>query len=131
MAYASKQRLTVAVLALAALAGCDEMGLAPGAKPGAVAATTGEAKPALRLGGNRNKDVEAPDVFSTTEEALWDGRPSLGGVWVASSDVVNPERVLMKNPKTYVVKEAERYIHFVSEDDNELQLRVGSLCMPP
>ncbi|MGQ0611230.1 MAG: SPOR domain-containing protein [Paracoccaceae bacterium] len=45
-----------------------------------------------------NNNIEAPDVFSVTDEALWDGRPSLGGVWVASPDVVDPERVIMRNP---------------------------------
>lgn len=45
-----------------------------------------------------DRDVEAPDVFQTTDEALWDGRPSLGGVWVASPDAVDPERVILRNP---------------------------------
>lgn len=44
-----------------------------------------------------NRDVEAPDVFSVTDMALWDGRPSLGGVWVASPDAVDPERVILRN----------------------------------
>lgn len=44
------------------------------------------------------RDVEAPEVFQTTDSALWDGRPSLGGIWVASPDVTNPERALMFNP---------------------------------
>ncbi|WP_282128086.1 SPOR domain-containing protein [Roseobacter litoralis] len=43
------------------------------------------------------KDVEAPEVFSAQEAGLWDGRPSLGGVWVAHPDVVEPERVLIRN----------------------------------
>jgi cell division septation protein DedD len=45
-----------------------------------------------------DRDVEAPDVFSVTDMALWDGRPSLGGVWVASPDAVDPERVILRNP---------------------------------
>jgi hypothetical protein len=45
-----------------------------------------------------DRDVEAPDVFQVADSALWDGRPSLGGVWVASPDAVNPERVIMRNP---------------------------------
>ncbi len=44
-----------------------------------------------------DRDVEAPEVFQTTDTALWDGRPSLGGVWVASPDAVNPERVILRN----------------------------------
>jgi hypothetical protein len=43
------------------------------------------------------KDVEAPDVFSVSEAGLWDGRPSLGGVWVAHPDVKEPERVMIRN----------------------------------
>ncbi len=42
-------------------------------------------------------DVEAPDVFQRSEAALWDGRPSLGGVWVAHPDVTDPERVIIRN----------------------------------
>lgn len=43
------------------------------------------------------RDIEAPDVFSATEAGLWDGRPSLGGVWVAHPDVNEPERVIIRN----------------------------------
>ena len=43
------------------------------------------------------RDVEAPEVFQVTEAGLWDGRPSLGGVWVAHPDVGDPERVLIRN----------------------------------
>lgn len=46
------------------------------------------------------QDVEAPEVFQTTDSALWDGRPSLGGIWVAAPEVTNPERALMFNPAT-------------------------------
>lgn len=43
------------------------------------------------------RDVESPDVFSETEAGLWDGRPSLGGVWAAHPDVDAPERVIIRN----------------------------------
>lgn len=43
------------------------------------------------------RDVEAPDVFQVTDSGLWDGRPSLGGVWVAHPDVADPERVIIRN----------------------------------
>ena len=43
------------------------------------------------------RDVEAPDVFQVTDMGLWDGRPSLGGVWVAHPDVTEPERVIIRN----------------------------------
>jgi len=43
------------------------------------------------------RDVEAPEVFQVTDMGLWDGRPSLGGVWVAHPDVKDPERVIIRN----------------------------------
>lgn len=46
-----------------------------------------------------DRDVEAPEVFQVEDTALWDGRPSLGGVWVASPDATDPERVIMRNPE--------------------------------
>lgn len=87
----------VAVGALS-LGGCDEAGnfslgqaLAP--KAGADGTVSRAATPGTTV----ERDVEAPEVFSATEAGLWDGRPSLGGVWVAHPDVTEPERVIMRN----------------------------------
>jgi rare lipoprotein A len=44
------------------------------------------------------RDVEAPQVFQMQDLGLWDGRPSLGGVWVAHPSVTDPERVIIRNP---------------------------------
>lgn len=46
------------------------------------------------------RDVEAPEVFSMQEAGLWDGRPSLGGVWVAHPNTQTPERVLIRNTQS-------------------------------
>lgn len=43
------------------------------------------------------RDIEAPEVFQAADQGLWDGRPSLGGVWVAHPDVTEPERVIIRN----------------------------------
>ncbi len=43
------------------------------------------------------RDIEAPEVFQVSEQGLWDGRPSLGGVWVAHPNVKEPERVIIRN----------------------------------
>jgi rare lipoprotein A len=50
--------------------------------------------------GASNREIEAPEVFQVTDSGLWDGRPSLGGIWVASPDVIDPERVVILNPAT-------------------------------
>ncbi len=57
----------------------------------------GTATAPKRSGKTVERDVEAPEVFQVTEAGLWDGRPSLGGVWVAHPDVKEPERVLIRN----------------------------------
>lgn len=69
---------------------------------GCVDATGGRAifAPAAGAKASAGADVEAPEVFQVTDTALWDGRPSLGGIWVASPDAVDPERVLMENTAT-------------------------------
>ncbi|HLQ18214.1 MAG TPA: SPOR domain-containing protein, partial [Tabrizicola sp.] len=72
--------------------GCVEGGGKTGADGTQVSA------PSKKVKGTQ--DVEAPEVFQTTDSALWDGRPSLGGIWVAAPDVATPERALIFNPAT-------------------------------
>ncbi|NOR61897.1 MAG: SPOR domain-containing protein [Rhodobacteraceae bacterium] len=85
----SVRKGVAAAAVLLALAGCEELADTPaGASPTAPSGTGGTSV---------NRDVERPDVFSVTEKALWDGRPSLGGVWVAYPANVDPERVIIRN----------------------------------
>ncbi len=90
-------RVSVGGMALLGLTACAE-----GQMPGFLkskgdgdvvsrASTTGGAK------RTSERDVEAPDIFQATEAGLWDGRPSLGGVWVAHPDVKEPERAIIRN----------------------------------
>ena len=81
-----------ALLAAMALAGCDESGNLSFGQPGA-----GEAASSARSVRLVERDVEAPEGFQKTDMGLWDGRPSLGGVWVAHPDVTEPERVIIRN----------------------------------
>ncbi len=85
------------LIGLLALSACDDAGgtfdfLKP--KPASEEGTEGEAATTTRL---VERDVEAPEVFQVTDSGLWDGRPSLGGVWVAHPDVSEPERVIIRN----------------------------------
>ncbi|GAA6200508.1 SPOR domain-containing protein [Aquicoccus sp. SU-CL01552] len=79
-----------------ALAGCEE-----GAQMPAFLQSKDAAEESAPAQNTRTKlierDVEAPEVFQVTEAGLWDGRPSLGGVWVAHPDVKDPERVIIRN----------------------------------
>ncbi|APO88341.1 SPOR domain-containing protein [Marivivens sp. JLT3646] len=81
------------LLATTVLAGCDGNGQFQFPQLGG-AASTEQASPSVQL---VERDVEAPEVFQVTDNGLWDGRPSLGGVWVAHPDVVDPERVIIRN----------------------------------
>ncbi|MBY6152208.1 SPOR domain-containing protein [Vannielia litorea] len=86
--------ISVSVLALAACE--DGTGLKLGAKKadGAEVSAAASRPAATKL---VERDVEAPEVFSKNEDGLWDGRPSLGGVWIAHPDVKEPERVIIRN----------------------------------
>lgn len=83
-------------VAALALAGCQGLGEnSPFKKRPDAAAESGAASTSsVRL---VERDVEAPEVFQVTDEGLWDGRPSLGGVWVAHPDVKEPERVIIRH----------------------------------
>ncbi len=92
MARNSGWRIFLGLTAAGFLSACVETG-----------GTDGGGSVGLALGGGTTRagaEVEAPDVFQTSESALWDGRPSLGGIWVASPDAKDPERVVMFNPAT-------------------------------
>lgn len=85
------------LIALVALSACEDAGgafdfLKP--KPGSEEAAETDASTTTKL---VERDVEAPEVFQVTDSGLWDGRPSLGGVWVAHPDVNEPERVIIRN----------------------------------
>lgn len=89
-------RLAAALTALGIVSGCaggvDLAFLQP--KDATAETAGGAAGQSVRL---IERDVEAPEVFQVTEAGLWDGRPSLGGVWVAHPDVSDPERVIIRN----------------------------------
>ncbi|WP_037261044.1 SPOR domain-containing protein [Roseivivax halodurans] len=81
------------ILAAVALSGCGPDGV----RAAFDRVSGGEQIAGPETGGAAARDIEAPDVFQTTEPGLWDGRPSLGGVWVAHPDVADPERVIIRN----------------------------------
>ena len=104
------RHLILVAVASATLAGCQQ-GTGPFAKksadpaasatPAADGQSTDVQAPAV-VGARSvklvDRDVEAPEIFQVSDQALWDGRPSLGGVWVASPDANDPERVILRNP---------------------------------
>ena len=95
MAGSSIRQLALLVAVATGLSACENMPnpfVAKDNPPGSPVTT--EAPRSVRM---VDRDVEAPETFQTTDTALWDGRPSLGGVWVASPDAVNPERVILRN----------------------------------
>lgn len=83
---------SMALVPVIALAGCVEEG-------GLFSSRDADADGPAPIGATRlvERDVEAPEIFEATAEGLWDGRPSLGGVWVAHPDVTDPERVIIRN----------------------------------
>ena len=96
MASAGQRHLAFLVLGTLTLAGC-EAGTNPFKSGPSMDAAPNTASAPSRAGRNAGADVEAPEVFNVTAQGLWDGRPSLGGVWVASPDAKDPERVIIRN----------------------------------
>jgi len=99
MASAGHRHLAFLVLGALTLAGC-EAGTNPFKSGTSTEAAPDTAAAPARTGRNAGADVEAPEVFNMTAQGLWDGRPSLGGVWVASPDAKDPERVIIRNDAT-------------------------------
>ncbi|PWK61199.1 SPOR domain-containing protein [Roseicyclus mahoneyensis] len=91
----SRAKLSLAACTFLALAACGEE-FQPFGNAGTRNATQDGPAP---IGATRlvERDIEAPDVFDLTEEGLWDGRPSLGGVWIAHPTANDPERVIIRN----------------------------------
>jgi rare lipoprotein A len=90
------QKLSILAIAAVTLAACDENGQFVMPTPQAQADTA----PVPINAPNQpmsERDVERPDIFEVTDRGLWDGRPSLGGVWVAHPDVQDPDRVVIRN----------------------------------
>lgn len=87
-------RAAAAALGLLVLAGCEDGPKLGFLEPKPKAEGAVQASSSTKL---VERDVEAPDVFQVTEAGLWDGRPSIGGVWVAHPDTKDPERVIIRN----------------------------------
>jgi rare lipoprotein A len=95
--YTPRGMTGLALTACLVLAGCqDGQGLAFLQRGDTAEAPAASGPRSVKL---VERDVEAPDVFQVTESGLWDGRPSLGGVWVAHPNVQEPERVIIRNEK--------------------------------
>lgn len=96
--WRTSRALAFGGVAAVALAGCEGAQLPAFLQGGGSSSDTA----ASDAGSQRStrlveRDVEAPDVFQVREPGLWDGRPSLGGVWAAHPDVKEPERVIIRN----------------------------------
>lgn len=96
MAQAALRHIVFSLAMAGLLMGCVE---GAGSDAGATKALPASDRPGAGKSGT-GLDIEAPEVFQTTDTALWDGRPSLGGIWVASPNAKDPERVVMFNPTT-------------------------------
>ncbi|MEM6635534.1 MAG: SPOR domain-containing protein [Pseudomonadota bacterium] len=82
-----------------ALSSCDEAGNFTLLQPKDAGSEAAEAAPSEPVTRGGTQVVEAPDVFDVTDEALWDGRPSLGNIWVAYEGA-DPLSVVMRNEET-------------------------------
>lgn len=93
--------IVLALIGGLVLMGCDEEGNFAFPAGGAESEAAPAFDPSTPLRSETTEeDVERPDIFEVTDRGLWDGRPSLGGAWVAHPDVQDPERALIRNTET-------------------------------
>ena len=83
------------LVAVTGISGCGGTANAPVDRAAPPEDAAGPARPARAA-----TPPLAPEAFGETDLGIWDGRPSLGGVWVAHPDVTEPERVLIRNDET-------------------------------
>ncbi|WP_370401093.1 SPOR domain-containing protein [Sulfitobacter sp. JB4-11] len=97
--FGRKKLFALGVAATIILAGCDDAGNFSLSMPEFGGGGGSEAAAGVPAASAQTveRDVEAPEVFNVSDQGLWDGRPSLGGVWVAHPDVSEPERVIIRN----------------------------------
>lgn len=94
MKKATTRGWVIGLSATLVLAGCEDGQMSEFLQPKAEVTRASTSNTSTRT---VERDVEAPDVFQATDKGLWDGRPSLGGVWVAHPDATDPERVIIRN----------------------------------
>ncbi|QMU59873.1 MAG: SPOR domain-containing protein [Boseongicola sp.] len=92
MGFVTTRIIAVSAASLVLLAACEEGQFASPPNGDDVQTVTPPQEARVEI-----RDVERGDIFNTSELALWDGRPSLGGIWVAHPDVGDPERVRIEN----------------------------------
>lgn len=102
MGHPGIRNLVLVAAAGLALVGCETLKKVAGggdaeSRAPEVAGTTASSATQAAAGPVAGQDVEAPELYRASDRGLWDGRPSLGGIWVAAPDVKDPQRVLMKN----------------------------------
>lgn len=97
MAWTKIGRLSILASIAFSFAGCEEGSKFNLFKPKDKGAEAADITSSRGSSQTVERDVESPDVFQVTDDGLWDGRPSLGGVWVAHQEVKDPERVIIRN----------------------------------
>ena len=100
MALAGVGKVVLACSAAVFLAACEEganFNLFENLKAKGDSADSVDAAAPEAQGTTIEREVEAPEIFQSQESALWDGRPSLGGIWVAHPNVTDPQRVMIRN----------------------------------
>ncbi|MGR3485258.1 MAG: SPOR domain-containing protein [Paracoccaceae bacterium] len=94
----ARRRALLAGTALAFLAGCGGDGLRLPQMPGLGGGTAPDTEVAASRAIAR--DVEAPEIFQSRARAVWTGEPSLTGVWVASAEVDEPGRAIIRDVRS-------------------------------
>lgn len=85
-------KVIASLFIMVSLAGCENAGF-----PGLSGNNPNTSNDSVTL---KEREVEAPEVFQATDLGGWDGRQTLGGVWVAHPNVTAPEKAIIRDVET-------------------------------
>lgn len=86
-------KFSILTIMIVGLSGCEDLGIDLGGN-------APELRPSTATQKTLSGEVERADIFSETGNAIWDGRPTLGGQWVASVSTKDLERVRITRTDT-------------------------------
>ncbi len=71
------------------------------------------------------KDIEQPEIFQATDMAMWDGRPTLGDIWVSVPDAIQPERVVIRNEATGLEVKGAMFVRNTSPSGQDAPIKLS------
>ena len=71
-------------------------------------------------------DQKQPEIFQSTDMAMWDGRPAIGDIWVSVPNADQPERVVIRNEGTGLEVKGAMFVRQEADEKAPIKLSPGA-----